>query len=341
MNLFTSAALRLTLWYLALIMGVSIACTVALYQVSAGDLRKAVQRQIEFYSQVLAPEELQSFSKLRRAQLSNDLTHLRERLVLFNVVILVGGGLASYALARKTMRPLEESLKAQTRFTGDASHELRTPLSVMQTEIEVALRDPKLKISDAKELLASNLEEVNRLKALSEGLLRLAGTSPELKMERVALKKVVDEAMERSKKPAASRKIKLIKAEANGQVMGSPSQLADLVVILLDNAIKYSAEGQPVEISAGVKGGQGYIKIIDRGPGISAEDLPKIFDRFYRADSSRSKGQAEGYGLGLAIAKKIADLHHGYIEVKSHLDRGSTFTVKLPAAKPTKSAKRR
>jgi signal transduction histidine kinase len=331
MKAFHSAALKLTAWYLALIMAVSIFCSLALYHVSSDDLRRAVQRQINFYSQVLSPSEFRSFSKLRLSQLAQDQRHLKQRLVLFNVLVVVGGGFASYALARKTMRPLEESLEAQSRFTGDASHELRTPLTAMQTEIEVALRNPKLTKTEAVGLLQSSLEEVAKLKALSEGLLKLAGSTEELSLDQpVSLSEVVRAANQRVAKIARAKNIKVRFKTQDTVVRGDLQHLTDLTVILLDNAIKYSPAGSRVSIETGSRDKRAYVKVTDTGRGISADDLPRIFERFYRAESSRHKDQAGGYGLGLAIAKKIADLHHGSIEVRSTIGKGSTFTLRLP-----------
>jgi len=107
MNPFRSAALRMTFWYLAIVVAVSTSSSVAIYHFSSNDLRRGVQRQIEFYSQVLSPEESRAYSRLRLAQLETDQQHLRDRLLLFNLLVLAGGGIASYGLARKTMRPLE------------------------------------------------------------------------------------------------------------------------------------------------------------------------------------------------------------------------------------------
>ena len=331
MNLFHSAALKMTFWYLAIVMAISAGSSIAIYHFSSNDLRRGVQRQIEFYSQVLNPEESRAYSRLRLAQLNTDLDHLRDRMLLFNLAVLLGGGLASYWLARKTMRPLEEALEAQTRFTGDASHELRTPLSVMQTEIEVAMRDPKLTLPESKNLLKSNLEEVGRLKSLAEGLLALAGQAKDVDYHQsVSARQAVRQAIERVKKPAEAKKIAVKLTGKDVNLHGNQPALADLVAILLDNAIKYSSKGAKVTVEVGQKDRRGFIKVTDRGVGIAAEDLPRIFERFYRADSSRSRTQAEGYGLGLAIAKRIADLHHSSIEVQSSSGKGSTFTVYIP-----------
>jgi signal transduction histidine kinase len=234
MNIFRSAALKLTAWYLALIMLVSITCSFALYNVSSNDLENNNQRRLpRSLNELLTPNDLRSYSSLRAEQLDSDLNHLKGNLISFNLLVLLLGGAAAYALARRTLEPIEESLESQKRFTSDASHELRTPLTAMQAEIEVALRDASLTKAQAKELLQSNLEEVAKLKALSEGLLHLAHTS-------------------------------------------KPTEL------------------QPTELK------------------------PAILEAI------------EGYGLGLAIAKKLADSMNGVITVKSAPDHGSTFTISLP-----------
>src|SRR3989338_1518181 len=334
MNRFHNAALRLTLWYLGLIMVVSIACSVALYQVAADGIIHSARRQIDFYSQVLAPEELASYSKLRLAQQNQDILRLKDRLIVFNLAIFVGGGLASYGLARRTMRPLEQSLRAQERFTSDASHELRTPLSVMQTELETTLRDKNVSKSQLQTMLRSTLDEVKRLQSLSENLLKLAeGTSRHDINQVVSLGKVVEVATKASQRTAKNYRINIETSNKAVGVRGNFELLAELVSLLLDNAIKYSPDGGTVVVESGQGGKLAFVKVLDKGVGMSADDLPKIFDRFYRIDQSRTKSVVEGYGLGLSIAKNIAQLHDGYIEVSSYPGKGSAFTLKLPAIK--------
>ena len=245
--------------------------------------------------------------------------------------MLVFGGGVSYILARRTLAPIEETLEMQKRFTGDASHELRTPLTAMQTEIEVALRSPSLTRAEAVDILKSNLEEVTKLKNLSEGLLTLATTGgKDAPMERVELKTLASQALDAVSKLAQARQIKLINKASAGKVMGNPQQLLNLLSILLDNAIKYSPENYRVTLKAVIKDRQVHISVADQGPGIASEDLPHIFERFYRADNSRTSGETHGHGLGLAIAKKITDLHGGTIQVKSKPGKGTVFTVNLP-----------
>jgi len=332
-DLFHSAALKLTGWYLVIIMLLSIGFSVSLYHVSSNDLERNAARQVGFFNNYLAPGDFNDFTQLRQAQLDQDRQHLKGNLILFNFVVLLIGGGASYALARRTLRPIEESLESQKRFAGDASHELRTPLTAMQTEIEVALRDPKLDKKTATALLQSNLEEVAKLKALSEGLLQLSSTDGIEDLDQaVSLKDVANQAIERVDKMATAKKIKLTGLLKDVAVRGNNQHLVDLVVILLDNAIKYSPSGSEVKLSTSVSEKNGVITITDEGQGIEKDALPHIFERFYQADNSRSKQDSGGYGLGLAIAKKIADLHNGTIEVKSTLGKGSSFSVYLPKA---------
>lgn len=329
--MFHSAAAKLTSGYLAIIMALSIGCSVALYHVSSNELAQSAQRPVDLYNVVFGPSNSTDINNLRLRQLEKDRNSLKVNLLLFNIAVLAIGGGVSYILARRTLAPIEEALEMQKRFTGDASHELRTPLTAMRAEIEVALRSPELTKNEALKILKSNLEEVSKLKSLSEGLLTLATTGGnDNAKEKVPVRQLVETAINQVRKPAAAKKIKLSSRVNDVQIVGNPQQLTNLVAILLDNAIKYSPPSSEVSIEAKSKDNRAQISVTDHGQGIAAADLPHIFDRFYRADTSRSKKNVQGYGLGLAIAKKITDLHHASIEVKSSPAKGSTFTLNLP-----------
>jgi two-component system sensor histidine kinase CiaH len=329
-NMFHSAALKLTVWYLAIIMFLSIGCSLALYRVYSNDLYSNAQRQLGYVDRSL-PDSFPGYRQFKDRLLDVDLGHLKANLVVFNLGVLIVGGAISYALARRTLQPIEEAMEGQKRFTGDASHELRTPLAVIQTENEVALRDPSLSKKQAVDLLKSNLEEVGKLKALSDGLLRLASAdNQQEEFQSVSLKKVASQAIERWQKAATDKAMKISTDLKNVSVMGDHDSLIDLVSILLDNAIKYSPEKTQIKVETGAKDKSAWIKITDQGPGIKASELPHIFERFYRADQARTKSGTNGYGLGLAIAKKIAETHGGSLEVSSTLGQGSVFTVRLP-----------
>jgi two-component system sensor histidine kinase CiaH len=331
--MFQSAAIKLTVWYLAIIMALSIGCSIALYNVSSTDLENNIRRRLPLsVNELLSPQDVRDLAKIKSRQLDTDLNHLKSNLISFNILVFLIGGGASYVLARRTLEPIEQSLDAQKRFTSDASHELRTPLTAMQAEIEVALRDPKLTKQQAAELLQSNLEEVEKLKRLSDGLLNLAQHQKPAHISAIKLKPSIEDALKKVEKPAAAKKIIITDHSKDLTLKADNYSLSELLVILIDNAIKYSPEGSKIQISSSISGKTGRISIKDQGIGIKATELPHIFDRFYRSDTSRSKTQAEGYGLGLAIAKKIAGSLEGAIEVKSAPAKGSTFTISLPSA---------
>jgi len=328
---FRSAALKLTVWYLSLIMGLCIIFSVALYHVSERQLSNDAGAQVSYYRGFLSPYDVENYSTLRTRQLDTDRDRLKGNLVGLNLFVLATGGIASYALARRTLEPIEEALEKQKRFAADASHELRTPLAAMQTEIEVALRGAKLSKGEAVNQLKSNLEEVAKLRDLSDGLLQLASQDgKDLSQEIIRLDKAAGKAVERLAKAAAAKKIKIINKISPVSTPGDEVSLSDLAAILLDNAIKYSPSGSNITVVTGKRSKRALLEIKDEGQGIKASELPHIFERFYRADQSRNKDEASGYGLGLALARKIVDAHQGYIEVKSEEDKGSTFSIYLP-----------
>jgi len=331
--MFHSAALKLTLWYLAIIMAISLVFSGLLYHVSSINLARNVNRQVGYFNNFLTPDDSNNYLVLRHNQLNQDENRLKTNLVVFNLFVLAAGGATSYWLARRTLEPIEDALETQSRFASDASHELRTPLTAIQVENEVAVRNSGLTKAQAIKLLQSNLEEVAKLKSLSEGLLRLANGNGQIEdPETVELKIVLNGAVGRLSKVAAGKKISINQKVDDISVKGDPDSLQELFSVFIDNAIKYSPANTKVTVQAVRRGKEAVIKISDHGNGIAAAEMPNIFDRFYRADSSRSKSQTGGYGLGLAIAKQIAQAHYGHIEVTSLPDKGSTFTVYLPTA---------
>lgn len=338
MHLIQSATFKLTLWYLGIIMLLSILFSFALYRLSYDQMSTNAVRQINAVERLPLPPEFQaqrdSYVQSLVDQLNSGLHKLIYRLVLLDLATFLIGGGGSYLLARHTLQPVEDAMEAQGRFTADASHELRTPLTAMRTEIEVALRDKQLTATEARSLLASNLEEVNKLEALARGLLRLAraeNTLDPAALETVSVRGIMAEAASRFQTELADKKMILDVEVGSEYVSGDKAGLIELVCILIDNAIKYSPEGSRIAVRSSLAGNSVAVSISDQGVGIKAADLPHIFSRFYRADRSRSKDKVDGYGLGLSIAKRIVDLHRGTIAVESTPGEGSTFRIKLPA----------
>jgi len=265
---------------------------------------------------------------LRQIQIHEAETNLVGSLVVTNICIWIAGGIGSYYLARRTLRPIEEAHDAQSRFTGDASHELRTPLASMRTELEVALRDPNLTAAEMKELLQSNLEEVDKLTKLSEMLLQLSRLEHEkITREKIALDTAARSVMERLDKTGS--RIRLIEKKTP-VVFANRASIEELLTILLDNALKYSPDNSTVTLTLVRRKTMAGFEVSNKGKGIPAKDLPHIFDRFYRVDTSRTGGKNKGYGLGLSLAKKIVELHSGELSVSSVEGKKTTFQVLLP-----------
>ena len=337
MKLIQSATFKLTLWYLGIILLLSTLFSIALYRDSTAQLVENANHQRNAITRLPLPIQFEprrtQFLQNLDYQLNSDLQRILLRLLALNLATLLLGGAASYALARRTLRPISDSLEAQGRFTADASHELRTPLTAMRTEIEVALRQKALSSSEARELLSSNLEEVAKLEALSSGLLRLArfegGLDPST-LKPISARALFEHATTRFNVLQSQRALTFAIDAGSETVSGDRDSLIELFAILIDNAIKYSPTGSTIALKSEPSSHYVHLSVADQGVGISASDIPHIFERFYRADRSRSQEHIKGYGLGLSIAKRIVDLHHGDISVTSALEKGTTFRVKLP-----------
>lgn len=329
MSLIRSAVMRLTLFYLAILTLICVSFSVVVYDLSVREIDRSAPAQVLQRLGGLLPGD---YERRWLDALDESRGRLKQRLILTNVVIIALGAIGSYWFARRTLQPIDESVERQGRFISDASHELRTPLTAIQTETEVGLRDPKLTLKEAKALLESNLEEAKRLSALTSSLLELSSGQQTLRLEPVQLSEVVTRALAQVEPARAGAKTEITVAVADEAVLGSAPQLEELFVILLDNAIKYSSSGAQVSVIAKQQGRQVTITVHDTGVGITADDLPHIFDRFYRADASRSKRHIQGHGLGLSIAKQIVDTHGGHIAATSKPGHGTTFIVRLSAA---------
>jgi signal transduction histidine kinase len=331
-----SPIIRLTLWYVLIVIVISIGFSVFIYRQTATQLRQDFiprgRVMMDFGDPFTEPIRTR-VQELFQQQYDLATDHLRARLILTNLVVLLAASLASYFLAKRTLRPIEESLEEQRRFTADASHELRTPLTAMRSEIEVALRNASTKPEEHADILRSNLEEIHRLEELSRGLLRLARSESDAKSaswDVTPVSTIVDDAVRQVTPHAEKKHITLNRVDIGGSWRGDKHSFVELLVILLDNAIKYSDEKTTVRVVGEASHRQVSIRVQDHGIGMKASDIPHIFDRFYRADSSRTKNTVDGYGLGLPIAKQITERFNGKITVASTIGEGSTFTVTFP-----------
>ena len=333
--MFRSARLKLTAWYLIILMTISITFSAVIYRVLSKEIER-FERSQRFRIERSIPPEVDRPPRQTIPKNPELIEETRKRILLMLIAVnsgifVLAGGLA-YFLAGITLSPIKQMVDEQNRFITDASHELRTPLTSLKSSMEVSLRDNKLTLVDSKQLIAESITEVNKLQALSDSLLELAQyqkPNANIQLEEVSTKEVVKTAIDKVKPQAKQKKIKIIDTSNIYKVTANKYSLVDLLVILLDNAIKYSRQNSSVTISSHKTEGYLEITVSDRGNGISKIDIPHIFDRFYRSEKDRSKN---GYGLGLAIAKQIVEKHNGTISVAS-TKSGSTFTVKLPLKK--------
>ncbi len=337
-HLLDTPTMRLAAIHLVIIMVLSISFSIIFYNVST---HRPARPMLQFDQSMPSRTEnlndglAHQFDSEVRSAIDEYLKQTRHalfiRLIWLNIGALLVGAAVSYLLARWSLRPIEEAMDAQTQFVSDASHELRTPLAVLQTTNEVALRKKTLPAADARELIAYNVEAAKKLRDLSNTLLDLLkNTSEPVSLGPVSLQDAVSEAMTPIVAAAQKKNITIEDTVPPLNVRTNQPLLARVIAILLDNAVKYSADNSQVVVSARQSGQKVLLQVADQGIGIQPADLPLIFHRFYRADKSRSStSDVQGYGLGLSIADKIAKRLGIKISVKSTPGKGSTFTVEL------------
>ena len=229
---------------------------------------------------------------------------------------------------------LEESFQSINRFTADASHELRTPLTIIRGELETALLDNSLS-KNVRETIYSLIEETDNLSKIVQCLLslsRLDAGRAQMECVRLDLADLVSTIADQMAPLADEKNVTLSAQMGRGaEVVGDRVRLKQVVVNLLDNAIKYTPEGGTVTVGVNVSDRQAQLEVSDTGPGIPGSDLPHVFDRFFRADRTR-RGTIEGAGLGLSIVQSICTAHGGAVKAENHANGGCRFTVKLPLA---------
>lgn len=333
--MFKSARFKITIWYVLAIMMISLTFSFVIYRTISTDLN---QRYANMENQIRNNvKDMEKVPPVLRALLQNDLRIARQR--VFFMLIFANGGifiislLVGYFLAGRTLKPIEEMVKEQNRFISDASHELRTPLAVLKTSTEVALRDKKMSASEARHILEDNLDDIESLELLSEHLLHLSQYQKGrkiLEFEKINIGESAERIHKKVRAIAVKNKINLKLETSDIYIRADRISIEELILILMDNAIKYTPEEGSVTLTVSSEGRNAAIKVSDSGEGIGQKDMPYIFDRFYRADRSRSKNRISGFGLGLPVARRIVELHHGSMKVSSKPGSGSTFTIRFP-----------
>jgi signal transduction histidine kinase len=248
----------------------------------------------------------------------------------FVAMLLVAGG--GYVLVRKSTAPVERSMNQMRRFMADAAHELRTPVTLLRTRAEVALGEERDARRDA-ETLHAVVREVERVGAIVSDLLTLArADAGELPAARktVYLDDLASDAIDSIRSLAAQHHVSVeIGSFEEASITGDPVLVRRLLLILLDNAVKFTPVGGSVRLDVSAADGRRVVTITDTGVGIPPQDLPRVFERFFRSDTARQ--ETDGAGLGLAIARWIADQHGATIHVRSKAGAGTSVTVSFPA----------
>jgi signal transduction histidine kinase len=245
----------------------------------------------------------------------------------------VGAAYATRALVpiRRSLVSQREALRRQREFAADASHELRTPLTVIRASVEDLQRHPRQAVANVGSALTDIRDEVDHLTAMVDDLLLLARSdSGAVALEHVPvdLGDVASAGASALARPAADRGVEVVVDPVPAEISGDPARLRQLVGILVDNAIRHAPERSRVDVRVRTDGPDAELVVDDTGPGIRAEDLPHVFDRFYRAPGAPGGGT----GLGLAIAAWIVEGHGGRIAAANRDGGGARFTVRLPLA---------
>lgn len=262
------------------------------------------------------------------------LSRLLMGLVGLGAVSAVLLGIGSWALAGRALRPAQAAWARQQAFVANASHELRAPLTLLRASAEVAQRGLPPADQDRRALLDDVVQEADYMSRLVEDLLLLSRLDAgRLQMERqvIPLAAILADVQRQVGRLAAERGVQVVVDNASGTAQADPTRLRQVLLILLDNALRHTPAGGSIRLTAGPQGHAVQIGVADTGSGIAPEHLAHVFERFYQAHQARG-GSGDGTGLGLAIAKGLIEAQHGRIAISSQVGRGTHVTLTLPGA---------
>lgn len=318
MKIVDRATIKLTAVYTAAIMTISLGFSLAIGMIAISEVRRPFKVPSTFIELRMSD----AFTRAYDAQADQVESKVWFSLAMININVFIVAIASSYVFARWTLKPIEKAMDDESQFVSDASHELRTPLATMRMENEITLRDDEATKADYKRQIKSNLEEIDKLRQLTDTLLRLS-SSAQVKASTAMTGDIVASAIDRIGRAAEAKNIAIDDKVKDDKIQTNADALSEIVYIYLDNAIKYSPKDSTIEISGDGKS----ISVRDYGDGIADKDLPNIFNRFYRADKSRN---SDGFGLGLSLAQRLAEQLGAKVSAKNNSDgKGATFTVTL------------
>lgn len=321
---------------------------------SYGQMIFQFQKELEWNLEALVDEETYHFRTLSFPVANPNAPHVKACKLLImvngevksrNLVIriyflsslfmFIFAFLASLYVSGMTIKPVRTALEKQLSFVSDASHELRTPLAIVRNRLENILTKSNRTVYEVSDDIAICLKEITRLSKLTNDLLTLSRSDSEtmqMKIEEFDLLEFSkDVAVPFSEMAEIQNKVFTVTG-VKTSVSADKAMISQLLIILLDNALKYTAEGEKIEINVEPAGGEAELVVSDTGTGIENEIKPLVFERFFRADKARSRDTG-GYGLGLAIAKVIVEQHKGRITLEDNVPKGTKITVTLPKLK--------
>lgn len=256
------------------------------------------------------------------------------QIIAYSIIVISGLSIiVSYVISKRNLEPLKESVSKQMEFVQNVSHELRTPLTIIQAKQELLLQEPNAKIIDKSEDIVLTLNETKRLSRLVKDLLVLSRADNNkivIQKENVNIDEYLKEIVTPYIEVAELEKKEIIfDLNYKTDIKIDTNKIYQLIIILLDNAIKYTEEGDKIQINTFAKDNKCVIEVKDSGIGVSDEGLKRIFERFYREDRARNR-ETGGTGLGLSIANIIVNAHGGTIKANHNQPKGTVFTIRLP-----------
>ncbi len=337
MDLFHSARLKLTAFYFAVLVVLCLLLTFGVHSFTNHELNRgdnarlgAVHRLFKRYTDLNGNgygPGAQYFASAQQQQADVTRRHLNEDYLLMDLLLLAVGAAVSYWYAGWTLKPIEGAHEQQKRFTSDASHELRTPLASIQLENEVFLRQKHFSESEARVLIASNLEEVGRLQRLATNLLALnTYEHGAVSHTPVVIGDVVKDAITRVQRGHEAKRVTFVQDIVAAKVDVNRESIVELLAILLDNAVKYGPKDGTVEVTGLMQATAYILTVRDHGPGIADADLLHVFERMYRGDKARSSKVA-GHGIGLSLAQQIAKANEATLTAANAPGGGAEFTL--------------